>query len=442
MFTHNSTGDTRQTGGARPQRSSPRGAASICQTLKEVLSQMQVSTTMTLCNQDSSSIDRQLLQQNIRNSLSSAPGDSTIQCRHLEPFLSGMKKEACKIILNNLVQLNFTRENACKYWDAIVRHAEKMQTHLNRKVGLATAACDYFSSIQPHLNNPKLIEIARFEETLKSAHQDFLTGLLSRWAFQNSFEQEISRAKRHNQDATIIFFDLDTFKEINDCYGHLAGDAVLQEVGKILLESKRKEDLACRYGGDEFVVLLPETNKFMGRMVGKKFLDQINNLVIHHKGAEIPVSCSGGLASFPLDSRDSAGLITCADRAMYQAKSRGTHELHLFSEEKRIFTRIDFDKNIKIRSLGEDKKDDSGRSKNISEGGILISSRESYDIGTRLELQIPIKDGSWLTTTGSVVRLEQFDQDLFDIGLSFLHLGSSKGSSQAIGEYILQQLAT
>ncbi len=398
--------------------------------------------TMTLRNQDNSSTDIQLLQQNIRNSLSSAPGDSTVQCRHLQPFISGMKKEACKIILNNLVQLNFTRENACKYWDAIVKHAEKMQEHLNRKVGLATAACDYFSSIQPYLNNPKLIEISRFEETLRSAYQDFLTGLLSRWAFQNSFEQEISRAKRHNQDATIIFFDLDTFKKINDRHGHLAGDAVLKEVGRILLRSKRKEDIACRYGGDEFVILLPETNKFMGLMVGKKILEQINKTIIYYEGVEIPVFCSAGLASFPLDSHDGPGLITCADRAMYQAKSRGTHELNLFSEEKRIFTRVCFDKKIGIRSLEQMQDDGSGRSKNISESGILISCHECYTIGTRLELKIPVQDSSYLTITGSVVRVEQFDSNLFDIGLSFLHLKSNRGPTTERDEYILQQLAS
>lgn len=396
---------------------------------------------MTLNNQDSSSTAKDLLRQNILDSLSSAPGDSTAQCRCLQPFLNGMKKEACKIILHNLVQLNFTQDNACKYWDAIVKHAEKMQTSLDRKVGLATAACDYFSTILPYLNNPKLIEFARFEETLKSAHQDFLTGLLSRCAFQSSFEQELSRAKRHGHNATLIFFDLDKFKEINDEYGHLAGDDVLRQVGKVILNSKRKEDVACRYGGDEFVILLPETNKFMGLLVGKKLLNQINNITIHHEGEKIPVTCSGGLASFPLDSRDGQELLRCADRALYQAKSRGTHELNLFSEERRIFTRIDFEQTITIRSLELGKENGDSKSKNISEGGILIACNNRYNIGTQLELQIPLEKGSTLTVTGSVVRVEQFDTNLYDIGLGFLHLNSSAASSQAIADYILQQLA-
>lgn len=396
---------------------------------------------MTLGNQDSSLTDKQLLQQNILNSLSSDPGDSTAQCRRLQPFLLGTKNEACKIILSTLVQLNFTQEDARKYWDAIVKHAEKMQHGLDRNVGLATAACDYFSTIQPYLNNPKLIEFARFEETLQSAHQDFLTGLLSRSAFQSSFEQEISRANRHNHNATIIFLDLDNFKEVNDTYGHLAGDEVLKEVGKVLLNSKRKEDVACRFGGDEFILLLPETDKFMGLLVGKKLLGQINTLIVCHEDNKIPVTCSGGLASFPQDSNDGKGLMNCADQALYKAKSKGKHELHLFSEDKRIFTRIDFEHSVTIQALGVNKQGCESKSKNISESGILISCNYAYSIGTKLELQISLTKNSTLTITGSVVRVEKFDTGIYDIGLSFLQVESSGDTpAQSIADYILRQL--
>jgi len=396
---------------------------------------------MALDNQDTSFADRLLLQQNILDSLSSNPGDFTAQCQHLQPFLNGNRKEVCKIILHNLVQLHFTTDNACEHWDSIVTHATDMQNSLDRTVGLTTAACDYFSTIQPCLDNPKLIEVARFEETLKSAHQDFLTGLLSRRAFQNVFEQEVSRAKRHNHNTTLIFFDLDTFKQINDTHGHLAGDEVLKQVGKILLSSKRKEDTACRFGGDEFVILLPETNKFMGLLVGKKLHAQINALSIHHRGKDIPVSCSGGLASFPLDSKNAKELIECADRALYQAKSHGNHGLCLFSEEKRTFTRVKLTRDITLRSLETEEAEIHSKSKDISEGGILISSSKCFAIGTRLEVHIPLQNNADMTMTGSVVRVEQFAPKLYDIGLSFLFLDSTATSSEKIAEYILEQLA-
>lgn len=395
---------------------------------------------MTLVNQDAFPTDRDLLEQNILDSLSADPGDATAQCRKLQPFLKETKQEACKIILDNLVQLNFTLDNASKYWDAIVTHAQDMRGSLNREIGLATAACDYFSTVRPYLNNPKLIEFKRFEETIRSAHRDYLTGLLSRGPFQNSLEQEISRARRHGHHTTLIFFDLDNFKDINDCHGHLAGDAALKQIGDILLTSKRKEDIACRFGGDEFVILLPETNKFMGAMVGRKLLSQINNLVVLYEGLEIPIACSGGLASYPLDSQNVRNLINCADQAMYQAKTRGTHELVLFAAEKRVFTRIDFNYTVIVESKEIEGPSDASIAKNISEGGILISSKKSYDLGCRLELRIPLKTNCDLTITGSVVRVEKFDTDLFDIGLNFLHHKSSAISTQAIANYIAEQI--
>ena len=396
---------------------------------------------MALENKNTPSTEHHLLRQNILHSLSSAPGDFIAQCQHLKPLINGNKDEACKIILHNLVQLNFTQDNACDHWHAIVNHAKSMQSSLGRTVGLTTAACDYFSTIQPSLDNPKLIEFARFEETLKSAHQDFLTGLLSRSAFQNLFDQELSRAKRHKHDTTLIFFDLDNFKKINDDHGHIAGDEALKEVGQVFLHSKRKEDIACRFGGDEFVILLPETNKFMGLLVGNKLLESLNKLIVNYQGKDIPIACSGGLASFPLDSSDTTGLTDCADRALYQAKSRGRHELCLFSEEKRTFTRIDLKRDVNIRSLIIQKTDNQSKSNNISEGGILISCSNSFDIGTRLELQIPLQDESAMTIIGSVVRVEKFDTNLYDIGLSFLSLNSAAKSTETIAEYVLQQLA-
>ena len=271
------------------------------------------------------------LQKEILASLSGAPGDATQQCERLQPFLKATKKEACQIILNNLVQLHFTRDNACEHWDAIVQHATTLRGSLERTVGLATAACDYFSTINPQLTSPKLIEHDRLEAAIQSAHHDFLTALLSRGAFQELFEQEISRAKRHSHHVTLIFFDLDNFKTINDTLGHLTGDETLKQVASVLLESKRKEDIACRYGGDEFIVLLPQTNGEMGSRVAKKIHTRLNHLCFLYKGEEVKVRCSAGLASFPEHATDGEDLIERADKALYQAKQQGRNRLVLFS---------------------------------------------------------------------------------------------------------------
>ncbi|MBU0944861.1 MAG: diguanylate cyclase [Proteobacteria bacterium] len=389
---------------------------------------------MSLFDQTSTSSE---LQQEVLSSLSSAPGDSMEQFQRLQPLLNKKKNEACKIILYNLIQLNFTPENTRAHWDAIVQHAKHLQTTLQRNVGLATVACDYFSTINPCLDNPKLIEFDRLEETLRSAHHDFLTGLLSRGAFQNLFEQEISRASRHGHNATLVFLDLDNFKAINDTHGHLLGDEVLKQVGKIILEAKRKEDMACRFGGDEFLILLPETSKSMAQRVSKKIHKQINKLTIGHEELQIQVACSGGLASFPLDSDTGKGMMDCADQALYQAKSTRKHQLISYAKEKRTSTRIDFKKSVRIPPLKKQENTGKSKAKNISEGGLLISSDTPYSIGTHLELQIPLQDASPLTVTGAVVRMEQFGPLRFDLGVSFLF--SDVTASKAIADYIQQK---
>ena len=384
-------------------------------------------------------VNASLLQREILTALSSAPGDSTLQCSKLKPLFNKNREETCQIILHNLVQLNFPPGDACTHWNAIVKHAHTLESSLKRKVGLTTAACDYFSTINPCLDNPKLIEFTYFEKMLRSAHHDFLTGLLTRGAFHTSFEQEISRAKRHSHNATLVFFDLDGFKEINDKHGHLAGDEVLRQVGAIILASKRKEDVACRFGGDEFVILLPETDRFMALRVSEKIHKKINSLIIYHDIQPVAIKCSGGLASFPIDSSTGTGLLDCADRALYQAKSRKAHQLTLFSRENRHFTRIAFEHSVQVRLVENDSSINFGKSKNISKGGLLISMQTPYTIGTTLELEIPLKETDPLVVTGKVVRLEQIKPDTYDVGLSFL---KSKNTTNSIATFILQQLTS
>ncbi len=379
------------------------------------------------------------LQREILSSLSSAPGDSTAQCEKLQHLFAKNKDETCQIILHNLVQLHFSAEDACVHWEAIVDHAHSLEKRLERGVGLTTAACDYFSAINPCLDNPKLIEFTYFEKMVKSAHYDFLTGLLTRGAFHSYFEQEISRAKRHNHNATLVFFDLDNFKIINDKYGHLAGDEVLRQVGKIIIASKRKEDVACRFGGDEFVILLPETDRFMALRVSEKIHKRINDLTIQYDNKAIQCKCSGGLASFPADSNTGTGLLDCADRALYQAKSRKSHALTLFSREHRQFTRIPFQEAIQVRPVESEGSIHFGKSKNISKGGLLITSEKPYEIGTTLELQIPLKESAPLIVTGRVIRLEQVKPHSYDVGLCFL---KSKSTTNPIATFILQQLTS
>ncbi len=154
---------------------------------------------------------------------------------------------------------------------------------------------------------------------------DGLTELYNHRAFQEILATETSRSRRHEHSFCLLFMDIDAFKTYNDTLGHLKGDVLLRTIGEILKGNLRKGDTPARYGGDEFVVLLPETGKEAGHVVAEK----VRNAIESHPfdGREVQpagkVTVSIGLASFPADGGDAASLLKKADKALYESKSRG-----------------------------------------------------------------------------------------------------------------------
>ncbi len=150
---------------------------------------------------------------------------------------------------------------------------------------------------------------------------DPLTGLYNSSHFQTLCEYEIERAKRYQSELSMIFLDLDHFKQVNDTYGHLTGSRLLKEASQIFRRNIRKADHAARYGGDEFVFLLPATSKDGAISMANNLLCRLNQTVFHADcGTEIKISCSLGVATFPTNASSLKSLIKLADVAMYQVK--------------------------------------------------------------------------------------------------------------------------
>jgi diguanylate cyclase (GGDEF)-like protein len=170
------------------------------------------------------------------------------------------------------------------------------------------------------------LEVAQLHDSLKrEASHDPLTRLNNRRLFLERLEQEVARATASGESFSIVFLDVDELKRINDTYGHLAGDALLREVSNALLDAVRGEDLVARYGGDEFVVLLPATPAPAAASVAQRISEGIarHRFMAGRELLQIP-GVSLGVATFPRDGRTAEEILASADAILYQQKRRAS----------------------------------------------------------------------------------------------------------------------
>jgi len=171
--------------------------------------------------------------------------------------------------------------------------------------------------------------VFRSQRLLQLATRDPLTGLFNRAYVDDRLAVELSRARRYGKVLTIAVIDADRFKLLNDTHGHLAGDAVLRKIGELLRDSFRQSDTAGRYGGEEFVVILPETEIEAAQQKLEFLRQALADSPAHlgSSGEEVRVTISAGLASFPEDAQHAEGLFAVADERMFQAKREGRNRI-------------------------------------------------------------------------------------------------------------------
>jgi diguanylate cyclase (GGDEF)-like protein len=156
-----------------------------------------------------------------------------------------------------------------------------------------------------------------------------MTALFNFRAFQTQLDEEMKRAARYERPLSLIIVDLDGFKQVNDRYGHPAGDKLLEGVASILRANVRQTDLPARYGGEEFVVICPETDHDEAMVVAERIRKAVEaarfRLVADETSA---ITCSAGVATFPNDAPDGQSLVQAADSALYRAKKSGKNRVY------------------------------------------------------------------------------------------------------------------
>jgi len=213
-------------------------------------------------------------------------------------------------------------------FDSLAAHVRVLCETLERPVGIRTAALDLLDRLEGNLRSQGVVQEPPHESLVRMAFIDYLTGLPNFRNLSERFEGEIKRATRYRRLLSLIMLDLDGFKEINDRFGHMAGNAALKHVAILLRNFVRETDVVGRYGGDEFMILLPETPKHIAEGLAMDIRAMISSTPLPWQGAgSLPLTISLGMASFPRDARTADSLMAEADSAMYSAKHAGRNQV-------------------------------------------------------------------------------------------------------------------
>ncbi len=231
-----------------------------------------------------------------------------------------------------ILHYSMKEDEAKRVWDDILENKEAMEKALGRGLSIKTALVDYFTNRR---RSEKIIIFIKENmiSAFDTAMRDGLTGLYSHAVIHAELEKEFQSAGRYKLDLSVIFIDIDDFKKYNDTHGHIAGDRVLLHVSGILRNKLRGTDKIGRYGGEEFLIVLPHTSLDKATLIAEKL--RISIMEETAKNEEIPkgVTVSVGLSALSEKTNDGHDLINEADICMYRAKKEGKNRVCLVDSQ-------------------------------------------------------------------------------------------------------------
>jgi diguanylate cyclase (GGDEF)-like protein len=236
----------------------------------------------------------------------------------LEGLDEAARGQFLRQFFRTITQIDFTEQQSSDYWVQVLQRRGELAGAIGKKVSLKTAMVDVLSSTS-FLRVPVLIEYDEFKKLQINAATDALTGLYNRRLFDEYFDKELNRAKRYGQQLAIVILDLHKLKEVNDRHGHLQGDHVLRIAATTLRTTLRASDFAFRIGGDEFAVLLPQTDPEQASTLCRRVRSQYESEVLPLK-FEVGVTLDYGIAVLPQDGDQKSELLGIADERLYALK--------------------------------------------------------------------------------------------------------------------------
>lgn len=244
-----------------------------------------------------------------REIISQHQNDPLLQRIHMEEFAAVPLRTKEKVIGTIIVDNLFNKE-------PITKDELRTLTMFANQAGLA-------------IENSQL-----YEQTVLQAQTDSLTKLWNHGYFQYSLQDEVKKAKENNFCVSLILMDMDNFKELNDALGHQVGDQILKDISQIIKDYCRKLDYPCRYGGEEFAVILPQANKKEAYLISERIRQAIEKYhFLDKESGEKKITISIGLATFPENAiTDKTTLLSFADKALYEAKHTGKNKTCIYND--------------------------------------------------------------------------------------------------------------
>ncbi len=246
--------------------------------------------------------------------------DPAVSRRHLQltrrKLVRSGREESLRVVLQDLGSTNGTLVNFRRVQRAVLRPGDK--------ITLGQTILKY--------EHRDIADRNFYDEVYRMVTTDGLTGLLNKVTVMRQLGEELEKAQRYQRRLSVLLVDLDNFKGLNDTFGHLTGDRALQAVSKVMRRNLRRQDRVGRFGGEEFLVLLPETGARGAVVLADRIRCALEETVARSLHLECSITASVGVASFPSKGGNPRTLLEAADAALYRAKGKGKNRTELWRE--------------------------------------------------------------------------------------------------------------